>query len=157
MTASRLGQHRSGFSVVELTLVALIVGIIAAAAVPRFSDALARYRTDAAAQRVAADLNYARQVAMNHGVTQPVAFTLATNSYSMANTPHPDSPGLTYDVDLMSTQYPATLAVVDFGGSTTVTFDIFGLPDAGGSVTVDSDGNQRIVNLDAVTGVATVQ
>ena len=149
-------RTRVGFSLIELVITTLVIGIIAAAAVPRYSGALARYRVAAAAKRVAADLNYARREAMNQGVSQDGVFNGPTNSYAMPTVPHPDSPGLTYSVALMDTEYPAMINAPNFGGSSTVTYDIFGQPSAGGSVTVLSNGNQRTVNVDAVTGIATV-
>jgi prepilin-type N-terminal cleavage/methylation domain-containing protein len=150
-------RPKRGFSLVELVITVLILGIIAAAAGPRYADSLSRFRGDAAAKRVSYDLNYARDEAMSQGVDQEVTFVMASNSYSMANVPHPDSPGLSYSVDLSSTQYPVSLVAVNFNGTGTVTFDIHGRPDTGGTVTVDSDGYQQVIDVNPVTGVATVQ
>ena len=148
---------RRGFSLIELVITVLVLGIIAAAAGPRYADSLSRFRLAAAAKRVSDDLNYARDEAMSQGFEQKVIFVTASNSYSMANVPHPDSPGLAYSVDLSSTQYPVSLVAVNFNGAETVTFDIHGRPDTGGTVTVDSDGYQQVIDVDSATGVATVQ
>ena len=135
----------------------LIFGIFAAVAVPRFGESISRFRAKAAANRIASDLMYARQEAMNQGVSQPVTFVIASNSYSMPNALHPDKTAQTYSVDLSSTEYPASITAVDFGSSATVTFDISGQPDSAGYVTVDSGQYQNTVDLDVITGRATVQ
>ena len=60
-------------------------------------------------------------------------------------------------MSLSATDYPAKMLAVDFGGTAKVKFDMNGQPNTAGSVTVESGGYQKIVNLDAVTGHAVVQ
>jgi prepilin-type N-terminal cleavage/methylation domain-containing protein len=157
MFRTKLGSKRPGYTLAELAIVALIIGIMAAVAVPKYLRSISQFRAESAAKRIAADLMYARESAINQGVHQKVVFATATNSYLMPDVANPNSSAVAYSVDLAFGDYPATLLAADFGGSETVTFDIDGQPDAGGSLTVDADGHQRTVKLDAVTGHAAVQ
>src|SRR5688500_9245400 len=52
-----------GFTLIEIVMVLFIMAIVAAMAAPRYSQAIARYRLESAAGRVAADLEYARALA----------------------------------------------------------------------------------------------
>ena len=153
------GFRRRGLTMIELTVVVLIIGIITAVAAPRFAEAMVRYRADAAAKRVAADLNFARRIAKTSGKSQAVTFSLITNSYGLPGVTDLNHSSRTYSVDLTETGYPATLVSVSFGKSgmdTMVTFDRYGRPDAGGSVVVQSGSEQRTINLDAMTGKASI-
>ena len=157
MLGQRRHRRRHGFSLAELTIVVLIMGIFAAVSVPNYAESISRFRVQAAAKRIAADLMYARQVAMNQGVSKQITFAIPTNSYSMPNVPDPDRSALAYSVALSTTAYPATILAVDFGGSVSVTFDRHGQPDPAGYVTVESSVYQYQVDVDGVTGGVTVQ
>ena len=153
-------QRRCGFTLVELVIVIALMGILAAAATPKFANSLIRYRALAAADRIAGDVIYARQVAITSGSPTTVTFDVGTNSYSMTGVTDPNHPGQAYLVDLDNTPYPAVLDTVSLGLGglgNAVTFDIFGRPDYGGSITVDSGGEQETVDIDPDHGRATVQ
>lgn len=157
MASTRRDRHRRGFSLPELMVVMLIIGIVAVAGMPSYARSISQFRAEAAAKRIAADLMYARQTAMNQGTSKQVAFAVSTNSYSMPTVPNPDRPSLMYSVKLSSTAYPAKIMAASFGGFSLVTFDRFGQPNTAGSITVQAQEYQRLVNLNAVTGRATVQ
>lgn len=150
---------RRAFTLVDLTITVLIIGIMSAVATPKFVDAMIYRRADAAANRVAADLNLARRTAVSSGKPQVVNFTLVTSVYAMPGVTDIDHPGQTYSVDLTSTRYAVTLSSINFGASgtaTSITFDMYGRPDYGGSVTIQTGTQTRVVNVDADTGRATV-
>ena len=103
-------KQERGFTAIELILVIVILGILAAIAYPRFQG-LPGIRVSAAAQTIVSDINYAQTLAItmppdNYGVV----FTAGINSYSVyknsAGTiiPHPFKPG-NYTINL-AVEYP---------------------------------------------------
>ena len=166
------GRPRTAFTLMELVIVVLIMGIMAAVAAPSFSDSLCRFRVEAAARRIAADLNLARQTATTTETDQWVLFYPASNYYKLYNDPDPDHPSQEYVVKLSKTQYPVSLTSVEFenqSGYTTnwrVVFDMYGRAKAGlfwleplvsGAVIVSSGSEQRTVVINPITGEASVQ
>ncbi len=157
MPSKRRYLRCRGFSLPELTIVVLIISIVAVAAIPHYGRSISQFRAEAAAKRVAADLMYARQTAMNQGVAKQVTFSTLTNTYSMPTVPNPDRSSLPYSVNLTTTAYPAKITAANFAGTSIVTFDRFGQPNTAGFVTVKSNEFQKSVTLNAVTGRAIVQ
>ena len=51
--------------------------------------------------------------------------------------------------------YGASMVSADFGGDADIIFDVFGVPDSGGSVVIQVGNHVRTVTVDAVTGRAT--
>ena len=78
-TATRSG----GFTLIEIIIVVVILGIAAAMAVPMFSGA-ADMQLRSAANRIAADLDYAKGLAVTHQQPFTVVFSTAGESYSGA-------------------------------------------------------------------------
>jgi len=74
-------DRRRGFTLLELLIVLLIVGMVAGLMAPAFSGGLVNMRLKAAAQRLAASLRYARSLAVAHKETVQVELDLDGNSY----------------------------------------------------------------------------
>ncbi len=151
-------QPQGGFTLAELVMVVLIIGIITAVAAPKYIDSLSRYRAEAAAQRIATDLKYARREAVGGSITRRVQFDVpAINQYTLVGIPHLDDPSRTYEVDLSAPPYSALIVSVNFGGDAELIFDGYGAPDSGGTVVVASGGYQETVSVDADSGKVAVQ
>ena len=146
-----------GFSLIELVIVVMIIAIMAGIAMPRFSSALARQRVDAAAKRIVVDLALAQQQARTSSASQNVTFNAAAGTYLLVGMPHPDHSGLDYEVSLTDEPYGAIIVSADFNGDVEIIFDIYGVPDSGGSVVLQVGGHVRTVAVDADTGKASVQ
>ena len=140
------------FSLIELITVVVIIAMLASIAIPRFGDSIARQRADAAAQRIAADLKLARRIAVTTSMSQTVSFDTTELSYRLVGLPHLDHADQEYKVNLFEEPYSATGFSTDFGDDSEVVFDMYGMPDSGGSVQVQMGEHYRTVTLDAVTG-----
>lgn len=139
-------------------MVLSILGVLSAIAVPRFQRSIGKQRADAAANRIAADLRYARKIARQKSAAQAVAFVRATgnDTYGMAGVAGLDNPASAYRVSLSGEPYYAALTSVSFGGLATVTFDGFGVPSSGGTVVLRVGEFTRTVTVDGTTGEAVV-
>lgn len=148
-----------GFSLVELVLAMVLVSIIAALAAPRYAVAVSRYRVEAAARRVAADLALAQSDARTASASRTVSFDPSTSTYRLIGRSSLDAPAANYVVSLSSAPYYSTLGTVSFGGAgtTSVTFNGYGVPDNAGTIVVRSGNLTRQISVDADTGNASVR
>ncbi len=153
---------RRAYTMIELVLVLFIMGTIAAIAMPRLSQSLARQRADGAANRIVSDLAYARALARTSSSSVSVTFDPSRNRYAI---PGPDplrNTGSPYVVDLSQDPYRATLlggaaasvgAATPITGSATgtfsITFDGYGEASTTGWVVINSGGWSREVSLDS--------
>ncbi|QDU40153.1 Type II transport protein GspH [Maioricimonas rarisocia] len=145
-----------GFTLVDMVVTVLIIGILAAAVAPRFANTIHAYRADAAAQRLQADLGWARQHAISSSAVVIVQFSPGSSAYTISGVMHLDQGGQPYDVDLLDDPYQASVTAPTFGGDNAVQFDRFGQPDSGGTITVTSGGSSQTVTIDADTGRASI-
>lgn len=160
---NRWRLRRDGFTLIDVVITVLIIGIISAVAAPKFSEAIVRYRADASAKRVAADLALARRKAISDGKSRSVTFNVGANTYDLPGVEEINKSGRPYSVDLTNTGYPASLVSADFDGDPNVTFNLYGQPLAAGSplgadgtVVIASGSEQRTVTVNAVTGKANI-
>ncbi len=167
-------HHRAGFSLIELVVVMLIMGIMASVAAPRYFDSFANTRAEAAAKRIAADLNLVRARAIMKGPQEEesVDFFPATEQMHLVDVPDPDDPREPYWIDL-SVIYSADLVSatftneLGFTSNQTIKFNLYGQPRVGnspqvapltsGQIVVASGRQQRTVVIDPVTGKASLQ
>lgn len=98
------GRFSRGFSLVEITTVVAIMGIMAAIAVPRFMDSDRRYRVEAAAKRLTDDVKLIRQLSRAQGTTHVIEFTRWGYRIPTLNTTDRGRTGV-YEVRLDSAPY----------------------------------------------------
>ncbi|HVT29135.1 MAG TPA: GspH/FimT family pseudopilin [Lacipirellulaceae bacterium] len=146
--------HCRAFSMIEVVIVLLIMGVMAAVAVPTFFDSLLFHRVESAARRVKSDLELARTEARLTSATQSMQFTSST--YTLSNTTSLDKSGAGYTVDLTKEPFALDSATANFSGSSTISFDGYGTPSSAGTVTLTAKSHQCIVTLNGVTGDVTI-
>lgn len=164
---------RTAYTMVEVVIMMLVMGILAAVAAPRYIQSMHRYRVDAAARRIVADLNYVRGRTIMKGAYQPqwVSFDVAADKYHLWFTPDIDHSAQDYWVEFSKTPYPVDLSGASFvntngdAADVTVIYDIYGMPHsntvtpaplADGKIVVSSGSEIRTVTIDPVTGKASV-
>ena len=151
--------RRRAFTLIELVIVVLIMGIMAAAAAPRFNKSLCYHRAESAAKRIKADLELARKYAMSTSTKQTVSFVVASDRYSLAGVKDLNHGTQIYEVDLSDSLCNASIvsAAFDNGSDSDVEFDGYGVPDSGGTVVIQSGIYQRTIVVDSETGKASIQ
>lgn len=158
-------DSRKGFTFIEVVIVVLVVGIVGALAAPRYSRSLEHFRVEAAARKIAADLERARADARSTGANRTVAFDVALNQYTLVGVKDLNRPHLDCTTRLSKTGYPATLLSAAFNDTSELTYDLHGRAWAGsplapltaGSVVIQAGSRQRTIVIDPTTGKAHVQ
>lgn len=135
-------------------MVIVILGMVAAMAMPRYAGFMATRQLEAAARRIAADLALAREQARLTSAAKTVTFDALANCYTLTGVSDPDRAGASYEVCMGEEPYRATLVTPDFGGDAEIIFDGYGVPDSGGSVVIRVGSLQETVSLEAGTGRA---
>jgi len=153
-----VGAHvrRTGFSFVELVVVLMVMGIVAAIATPSFYLSLRHHELETAARRVKLDLEQARHAARMKSQSQSLTFTNATTYSLSSGVESLKNPGQTYTVDLSSTPYELDSVTINLGGPTTVSFDGYGDASVGGTIVLALGGETRTVTLNSTTGQITI-
>jgi len=164
-----MGMPGGGFTLIEVILVVLIIGIAAGMVVPMMSSA-GSMQIRAAANMVAADLEYAKSMAISRGQPHSVVFDKTNETYQVVDhnnivIPHPVKKGFNYVVDFRNDGRLDRVNIADanFDGTNKVTFDYLGSPYNGsasflnsGVVTLQSDSVTRTVRVEPVTGFISI-
>lgn len=150
-------RHRA-LTLLELTVVVVILAIATAIAVPRFSRAVENQRASAAVTRIAADLRLARTEARSRSAGQSVVFNVAGDSYQMTNQPRLDRRAGVYVVNLGDEPFHAKLDSVTLSaGGSTISFDGYGQSNTDATIVVSAGGFTKQVLLDGQTGRVDIQ
>ncbi len=153
-------RHGRAFTLIEVMIVVLIIGILAATVVPIALSA-ASVQAVGAGRIVASDLQYAQNDAITGQTPVTVTFDPAAETYRLSNASgdliHPITNN-DYIVDFSSDSKFAEVDIVsvNFGGETWVTFDEMGAPDVGGSIVLQAGPHALSVDVANATGSVTV-
>jgi len=164
--------QKRGFTLIEIIMVVVILGIVAFMAVPMVSNA-ADVQVRAAANRIAANIDYAKSMAITHQRSYSVVFDPANESYEVQDESgdvidHPVNPGsFVVDFSTDSNLSRVNLVDVDFDSDSdhAITFDYLGSPYSGldttsplntGQITLTADNFTLVVNVEPVTGYVTI-
>jgi len=140
-----------GFTLMEVILVLMIIGILSAIVVPKMTGLITNMRLKAAGEKIMDDLRYIYNYAITHRDTTWLVVNINDNSYGIYSGPSSSQRQLLLDpstnqralIDLDVSYSGVFISAVDFGGSNEVYFDWWGTPSNGGKVVLNN--NKTIV------------
>jgi len=72
-----MAKTRNGYSLTELIIIVIFLGVLAAIAVPRFNFAIiAKQKADCQARKIVTDLRRTRRLAISNAASNPVGYAL---------------------------------------------------------------------------------
>ena len=154
---NRQPKRPRGYTLVELVIVVLILGILAAAGAPKFVNALNYHRADAAARGIVLAIHTVRSAARTASTQKSIAFNVADNSFTITGVANPDHPTQVNKVKLSGNTYRTKLTSANLGGDGTLIVNGFGIPDSGGTIVVATGNQSRTIIVDQDMGTATIQ
>jgi type II secretory pathway pseudopilin PulG len=143
-------------SLVEMTIVLFMLGVLSAVSTLKYAQAVERHRAQNAAQRIAADIESARHAARSRNQSITITFDVPNHAYSIASLTNPDRQSVPFSVSLSDEVLNARLVSADFGGDPVLQFSGFGLPDSGGVLTLRSGSTTKTVTVIGGTGAVTI-
>ena len=159
----RLSGMGNGFTMLEILIVVVIIAIAALTVVPMMSSA-GSLQIRSAANMIAADLEYAKSMAISRGEYFSVEFDESADSYRILDQdgnviPHPVKKGFDYVVDFQNDSRLDRVDITDadFDSAVSVKFDCLGSPDNGGSVSLSGGGITATVRVEPVTGFISIE
>jgi prepilin-type N-terminal cleavage/methylation domain-containing protein len=161
---SRIQPKICGFTLIEILIVVVIIAIAAMIVVPMMSSA-ASLQIRAAANMVAADLEYAKSMAISRGQYYSVVFDKDAETYEVRDQScsviqHPVKKGFNYIVDFQNDSRLDRVGIVDADfdsdPSQTITFDYLGNPYSGSGAGISNLLNKGVISLQADSITKTV-
>lgn len=149
---------RAAFTFVEIVIVILVMGIMAAVTAPTFYQSLCYNRLESAARRLKLDLDQVRRTAQLKSRSESITFSGSTYTLS-SGVAALDHAGQSYVVDLSASPFELESVVANFGGlpaALSVSFDGYGTASRSGTIVLSLNGHQRTITLTASTGNITV-
>ena len=160
---SRRGRtDKKGFTLLELLVVMIIVGLVAAITTPLLTGSLGSVTMRASAKRIAASFRFARQQSILHQRSYAVILHPDSNRVSVVSSgsdgsapdPHPESSAFRIDEQIALVPDPGL--AVDSDGSVAVAFHDDGSSSGGRILVRDRKDRQMVVDVDLVTGIVTI-
>ena len=160
---------KKAFTMVEIIVVVIILSIASLIAIPMLSSA-ASTQVRSAANVLAADIEYAKNLAISRQKDYSIVFDVANNTYEIqdenANVIDHPMTGRSYTVNFAneSRLSRVTIGSVSFDSSATLTYDYLGSPYNGastplnsGQIVLEADDYSMTIEIQAVTGYLTIQ
>ena len=152
-TKIKLHLLAKGFSLIELVIIIVLIGIFTTIALTRTSTGMTTIREQIAIDQITNDIDLARSMAFAFNETITVKFNVDQETYSIYNesgviTDFPNSDG--NGVISLDNSYLRNLdiKVVNFGNSSDLQFKSLGDPISGGTIEL----NTKTITIEAVTG-----
>jgi prepilin-type N-terminal cleavage/methylation domain-containing protein len=158
---------KNGFTLIEVIIVIVILSITALTAIPMFSSG-ANMQIRSAANMIAADLEYARSMAISRGQNYSIEFNKDTESYCIKKTgdsdpiDHPVKKGFPYSFNFTNDSRLSKVVIDSTTNlsSDTIIFDSIGSPVGltnEGIISLSAGINTTRIRIQPVTGFITIQ
>ena len=95
------------------------------------------------------DLQIARRRAQQTSTSQTIVFYVADNYYEISDMNDLDRSSKVYEHRLGESVSQAKLVSADFGGSSTLVFDIYGQPSSAGTIVFNAGGSDQTIQVGA--------
>lgn len=153
-------RKEDGVTLIEMTIIAVVVSILAAMTVPRWLEYLPQLRTKAAVREAVSTLREARSLAIAQKVPYGVYFDVYEGNCTLfANTVDPGEP-LFSDLDSVLTK-KAMESDVHMGYTTfpdnCVVFDPSGAASSSGTLTMNSRNYQSVYTVEVLQATGRVK
>jgi len=124
-----------GFTIIELIMVVVLIGILAVSVVPKFMDTSAISLQGGAAMAVA-DIRYTQELAMSTHAPKTITFTTSETFYTVVS---------------QTMNLPSRVSI---SSGATFTFNSLGEPTAGGgsSVEIQAGSSTKTITVESYTG-----
>ena len=146
-------SNSSGFSMIELIIVVMLIGIFTAMALTRTDTGLTTIREQIAIDQITNDIDLARSMAFAQNEAITIIFDKNQESYGVYNGlgiikdfPNSNSDGIIS----LDNSYLRNLDIkeVSFGGSANLQFQPLGDPVSGGTIEL----NTKTITVESITG-----
>ena len=139
-----MSGYTEGFSMIELIMVIVITGIMAAIALPKF-NAVTEVDLYSTARQVKADIRYTQELAMSKYRQTAINFTANNDTYTITSSGPTESKKL-----------PVS-SKATFNTTVSFTFNSSGEPNGGGgTLTISSGGSNKQIVVTSLTGKADI-
>jgi len=143
-------RNRAAFSLLELMIVVMLVGVMAAIAVPRFSFALiTKHKSGIAARKIATDLRRTRRLAISDAANNAKGFQMKMLG---------GGPFTSYEIENLDTHVTVDTRTIDSevtcNGDSSFDFEPLGNLNNGASteITVEGGGRSYLITVTVATG-----
>ena len=155
-TKTNLKKATPGFSLTELIVMIVLIGIFAAMAMTRTSTGMTTIQVQIAIDQITSDIDYSKSMAFARHDTITLVFSTTLEQYTIFNGPDgsrsaiTDFPNSTNGVISFdqSDFIEVDITSANFGGSSELQFLPLGDPKSGGSIVL----NSKTISVAPVTG-----
>ena len=156
----RFHRNQSGVTLMELMIIAVIIGVLSAMAVPRWLQYIPQLRTKAAVRDAVSTLREARSLAISQKTDFGVHFDVYDGNYTLfANTADPGE-ALFSEEDSVISRSPVGLEVqmnYTTFPENCVVFDPNGAASGSGTITVNSGDYQTMYTIEVLQATGRVK
>jgi prepilin-type N-terminal cleavage/methylation domain-containing protein len=152
-----------GFSIIEIIMVLVILGILAGLAIPRFATFFVM-KLEGGRKKVIYDIRFVQQMAVARHTNTRIVFNAGNETY-VAQEESPQGSGTWVSINSPFTRAPLqanftsdyqfngiNITSASFGGPATLQFDWKGIPTSGGTVVLTYKGESRTITIESNTG-----